>query len=255
MLRARVIPCLLMNASGGLVKTVKFAQPKYVGDPINAVRIFNEKEVDELILLDVEASRAARGPDLSRIGEIVDEAFMPIAYGGGISELSQARQLVSLGVEKVIVNGAFIDRPELIRELADTIGSQGVVAAVDVGRDLLGRRRVFDHRRKRVTGLDPVELVRRAVELGAGEVFVNDVSREGTGKGFDLELVRAMSASVGVPVIVCGGAGEVSDLRAAVDSGASAVAAGSLFVYIGRHRAVMINYPTHARLKELFIGA
>lgn len=252
MLRARVIPCLLMNGSGGLVKTVRFRDPKYVGDPINVVRIFSEKEVDELILLDIEAGRAGRGPRIERIREIVDEAFMPIAYGGGIRELDQARRLVSLGVEKVIVNGALIDRPELVRELADTIGSQGVVAAVDVGRDLLGRFRVFDHGRGRITGLDPVSHVQRAVELGAGEIFVNDVSRDGTGKGFDLDLIKTVAGAVGVPVIVCGGAGDLSHLRAAVDAGASAVAAGSLFVYVGRHRAVMINYPNLPRLKELF---
>jgi cyclase len=253
-LRRRVIPCLLLKG-GGLVKTVGFKAPGYVGDPINAVRIFNEKEVDELVLLDIEASRLRREPDYERVREIVSEAFMPIAYGGGVRTVEQGARLVALGVEKIVVNSAALEGYELVRGLAARLGSQGVVVAVDVHKDWLGRYRVYSAAAQSNTDKDLLEHVRQAVAAGAGEIFVNDVLRDGGGEGYDLDMIRAVVGSVRVPVIACGGAGSLEHLRQAVGAGAAAVAAGSLFVYMGRHRAVMINYPAQPVLRDLFKDA
>ncbi len=251
MLRARVIPCLLLKGAG-LVKTVGFAAPKYVGDPINAVRIFNDKEVDELILLDIEASRQRRELDYGQIRDIVSEAFMPVTYGGGVRSVEQAQRLVSAGVEKVVVNTAALANMDLVRAMAERLGSSSTVVAVDVKKDWIGRYGVYSAVTGKLVGKDPVAHLQEAVAAGAGEVFVNDVARDGTGKGYDLDLVRKVTAAVNVPVIASGGAGTLEHLREAVAAGASAVAAGSMFVYVGRHRAVMINYPQYKLLQELF---
>ena len=250
MLHARVIPCLLLK-KGGLVKTIGFTDPRYVGDPINAMRIFNEKEVDELILLDIDASRLGRGPDYDQIQDIVSEAFMPIAYGGGVTTVEQAQHLVSLGVEKVVVNTAVLQDFNLVHKMADNLGSSSTVVAVDVKRDWLGRYRVFCSATGKEINRDLVEHIKQAVTAGAGEIFVNDVVRDGTGKGYDLELVRRVTSGVDVPVIVCGGASTPEHLRETVAAGASAVAAGSMFVYVGEHRAVMINYPKREILQKI----
>lgn len=252
MLRARVIPCLLLKG-GGLVKTVGFASPQYVGDPINAVRIFNEKEVDELILLDIEASRQNRELNYAQIQDIVSEAFMPVTYGGGVRSLAQAQHLVSLGVEKVVINTAALQGFDLVRAVADRLGSSSTVVAADFRKDWLGRYSVFSAATGKSTGKDFLEHLKQAVTAGAGEIFVNDVARDGTGKGYDLELLGRVTASVSVPVIACGGAGSLQHFREAVAAGASAVAAGSMFVYVGKHRAVMINYPQYKVLQELFL--
>ncbi len=251
MLSERVIPCLLLS-DRGLVKTVRFRAPSYVGDPINTVRIFNEKAVDELLLLDIEASRLGREPDYGCIGEIADEAFMPIAYGGGIRTLDQAQRLIGLGVEKVVVNSATLPGWDLVRVVSERFGSQAVVVAIDVCRDRRGRYRVYNATTRRSTTVNVVEHARAAVQAGAGEIFTNDVVRDGTGRGYDLTLVRKIAESVPVPFIVCGGAGTLDHLRSAAEAGASAVAAGSMFVYIGRHRAVLINYPEYDVLQRLF---
>jgi imidazole glycerol-phosphate synthase subunit HisF len=254
MLRARVIPCLLLK-SGGLVKTVGFASPKYVGDPINAVRIFNEKEVDELLLLDIDAAKQGSAPNFEQIEDIVSEAFMPIACGGGVRTIEQARRLVNLGVEKIVVNTATLHGFDLVLEMADCLGSQSVVVAVDVKKDLLGRYRVFSAASGKTLGKEPLQHVQQAVSAGAGEIFINDVVRDGTGKGYDLDLLHKITESVNVPVIACGGAGTLTHFQEAVSAGASAVAAGSMFVYVGKHRAVMINYPQYKVLQELFQNA
>lgn len=251
MLQIRVIPCLLLK-NGGLVKTIGFADPKYVGDPINTMRIFNEKEVDELILLDIEASRRGREPNYAQIQEIVSEAFMPIAYGGGVTRVEQAQKLVSLGVEKVVVNTVALQSFDLVRSMANRLGSSSTVVSVDVKKDWLGRYRVFSSVTGRGINRDPVEHVQQAVAAGAGEIFINDVIRDGTGVGYDLELVHRVGESVDVPVIACGGAGTLEHFREAVSAGASAVAAGSMFVYVGKHRAVMINYPKRDILEGIF---
>lgn len=251
MLTTRVIPCLLLKGAG-LVKTIRFKDPQYVGDPINAVKILNDKEVDELIFLDITASREGKGPAFATIEDIASECFMPVAYGGGIATVEEAQRIVSMGVEKIVLNTAALRTPTLVTELSERIGASSTVVAIDVKKDLLGRSRVFHAARQKTTEWTPVEHAQRMVAAGAGEIFINDVNRDGTGAGYDLALVRSVTSAVDVPVIVCGGAGGLDDLRRASDAGASAVAAGSLFVYMGKHRAVMINYPPYDVLRELF---
>lgn len=252
MLKTRVIPCLLLK-DGGLVKTIRFRDPKYVGDPINTIKIFNDKEVDELMLLDISASRERKGPAFTTISQIASECFMPLCYGGGVSTLEQARRIVSLGVEKIAINHAAIATPDLVRELADTLGSQAVVVSINVKKNWRGRYRVYDNGTGKVTSLDPVDHAEHLTDLGAGEVLVNDVERDGTQQGYDLELIRRFTDRLSVPVIACGGAWTTAHLRAAVtESRASAVAAGSMFVFQGPHRAVLISYPAYAELERLF---
>lgn len=247
---ARIIPCLLLRGEG-LVKTVRFKDPKYVGDPINAVRLFNDLEVDELIVLDIEATTKGREPPFDRIAEIAGEAFMPICYGGGVTSFDQAARLFKSGVEKVALTTALIEKPELVRQIADTFGEQAVVAGIDVKKDWLGKSRAMVKAGSSKTSFDPVALAKRAAELGAGEILLTSIDREGTYQGYDLDLVKAVSAAVPIPVIANGGAGELPHMRQAIDAGASAAAAGSLFVYKGPHRAVLVNYPKRARLREL----
>jgi cyclase len=250
--RPRIVPCLLLSG-GGLVKTIRFRRPAYVGDPINAVRIFNDKEVDELLLLDIDASRAGRGPDLPLLERIAREAFMPLGYGGGIRSPEEARRIQALGFEKIAVNAAALSDLTLLGLIAAACGSQSVVAAIDVKRDWLNRRRVYNHVRRRCLPLDPVERARAAVAAGAGEVLVQAADRDGSWSGYDLDLVRSVTEAVRVPVMALGGAGSVEDLGAAVrEGGASAAAAGSLFVFHGPRRAVLISYPSAADKERVF---
>lgn len=252
MLRTRVIPCLLVR-NGGLVKTVKFDDPTYVGDPINAVRIFNEKEVDELVFLDISASVEGHDPNIDMVRDIATEAFMPFGYGGGVATLEHIQKLTAMGAEKVIINSAAVARPDFIREAAETIGSQSVVVAIDVSRSLFGRYEVVTHSATRKTGLDPVEWAQAAQRAGAGEILVNSVERDGRMNGYDVALLKKISDAVQVPVVACGGAGKLEHFReAVVDGGASAVAAGSMFVFHGKHRAVLITYPKYSELEALF---
>jgi len=247
----RVVPCLLLQ-DGGLVKTTRFDRPRYVGDPINAVRIFNDKYVDELVFLDIDASRTGGEPDYDLIQRIAGECFIPLCYGGGIRTLEQARRIVAAGVEKIAVNSMAIDQPDLLSTLSRELGASSVVAGIDVKRDMIKRARVFHPGRRQLTKLDPVEHARAVVRAGAGEIFLNSVDRDGTGEGFDIELIQSVTAAVNVPVTVCGGAAGLEDMREAVRSGASAAAAGSMFVFYGPHRAVLINYPAYASVRELF---
>ncbi len=252
MLRTRVIPCLLLR-NGGLVKTVKFDNPTYVGDPINAVKIFNEKEVDELVFLDISATVEGRGPNFDLVRDIATEAFMPFGYGGGVTTLEQVRQLIASGAEKVVINTGAVERPSLVSEAAENIGSQSVVVAIDVSKSLFGRYEVVTHSATRKTGKDPVEWACEMEKAGAGEIVVNSVDRDGRMNGYDVALVRKITDAVRVPVVACGGAGKLQDLReAVVEGGASAVAAGSLFVFHGKHRAVLITYPKYSELEALF---
>ena len=251
MLSHRVIPALLLEG-GGLVKTRKFKNPKYVGDPINAIKIFNEKEVDELVVLDIEASRVGREPDYDLIAEFASECFMPLAYGGGITTVEQARRLFSLGVEKVVLQSAAIDKNSLISEISDKFGVQSVVASVDIKRDWRGRPRVWLSKQAKKGKQDWIDLTRQLVASGAGEVLLNSVDQDGVQSGYDLDLIRDLSSQIEVPLIALGGAGKLDDLQLAVASGASAVAAGSMFVFEGPHRAVLISYPKYNVLEELF---
>lgn len=252
MRRIRVIPVLLLH-NRGLVKSIKFRNYKYIGDPINAVRIFNEKEVDEICILDITATKQNRGPDLQHISEIVSEAFMPLSYGGGITTLEQAEKLFYNGVEKVVLNRAATTTPNLIREIADRFGSQSVLASIDYKRGWLGGQAAYTINGSEKTGRDPVELAQEFESHGAGEILLNSIDRDGTYEGFDLRTIEKVSSAVGVPVVACGGASSVEDFRKAVDAGASAVAAGSMFVFQRPHNAVLISYPSQEMLKnELF---
>jgi cyclase len=244
MTRARVIPCLLLRGHG-LVKTRKFKDPVYVGDPINAVRIFSEKEVDELVILDIDASREGREPNYEIIAEIAGECFMPVAYGGGIKTLAQARRLIRCGIEKVVINTAALDSRNVIRDIADVFGSQAVVGSIDAKKTLFGGHRVFTKSGSVETKLKPEDHAESLEHAGAGEIFLNSIDSDGQMQGFDLPLIQKVVRRVKVPVIACGGAGSTEHLRQALAEGeASAVAAGSLFIFHGKHRAVLINYPT-----------
>jgi imidazole glycerol-phosphate synthase subunit HisF len=252
MLRTRVIPCLLLRGQG-LVKTTRFKEPKYVGDPINAIRIFNDKEVDELVVLDITATREGRAPNFERIEEFASECFMPLAYGGGLSTVDQARRLLKLGVEKVIFNATAWRSSEVLRQASKEFGAQAVVASIDVRRKLLGRYEVVIDSANVGTGVDPVTYAKQMEDLGVGEILLTAVDRDGTMKGYDLELLSRVSRAVSVPVIASGGAGSLADFRAAVtEGGASAVAAGAMFVFYGPHRAVLITYPSPAELAANF---
>lgn len=244
MLRHRVIPCLLLKG-GGLVKTTKFKDPKYVGDPVNAIRIFNDKEVDELIVLDIEASRHGREPNYALIAEFAGECFMPLAYGGGVSNVEQAKALFASGVEKLCIQTAAMKDLALVRQIADRFGSQSVVVSVDVKKGPLAAARLFSAARMRTVDGDWQEFVRTAVRAGAGEILLTAVDREGTLSGMDVDLIREAATVCSVPIIAAGGAASLAHMREAVDAGASAIAAGAMFVFHGPHRAVLITYPRY----------
>lgn len=252
MLKVRVIPVLLLQ-DGGLVKGERFKRHKYVGDPINSVRIFNEKEVDELVFLDVSAGACRREPDYRLIEDMASEAFMPIAYGGGIASVAQVERLFRSGVEKVIINSQFFIRPELIQDCSRIAGSQSVVVSMDVKRSFWGKYEVYTHCATRKTGLDPVAYAKKAEAMGAGELMVTSIDREGTGKGYDLALVEEVSRAVDIPVIAQGGAASLTDFHLAVRSAkASAVAAGTFFTFHGKHKAVLLTYPGYSDLENIF---
>lgn len=251
MLQTRVIPSLLLER-GRLVKTVQFRSPAYVGDPINAVRIFNDKQVDELLFLDIGATPAGRGPDFHLLADIASEAFMPFAYGGGITRIEEIRRLYGLGVEKVVLNTAAAESPDLISQAAALAGSSGVVVSIDARRDRRGQYATYTHAGTRDAKRSPADCAVEAERRGAGEILLTSIERDGALTGYDLELIRTVSAAVGIPVVAAGGAGRLEHFREAVDSGAAAVSAGSLFVFHGRHRAVLITYPDHAELQGLF---
>lgn len=250
MLRKRVIPSLLLSG-GGLVKTRRFRDEVYVGDPINAVKIFNEKEVDELILLDIHASRERRRPDFGLVESIVSEAFMPVAYGGGVRSPEDARTLLRLGVEKVCLNTAALEDVTGVRRLADAFGSQCVVGVVDVKRDWRGRPRVWSHAGRRPPSEDVKAWMKALVEAGAGELLVQSVDRDGTLQGLDVELFESLRGSVDVPVVAAGGGRAADDLKATFEQGVAAVAAGARFVFVGPHRAVLISYLSEAERASL----
>lgn len=237
-----MIPLLLLD-QGRLVKTVRFGSPLYVGDPVNAVRIFNEKEVDELVLLDIGASRQSRGPDLALIEQIASEAFMPVSYGGGVSDVDTFHSLYSAGIEKVFVNAATRSHPAIVARAAAEFGSQSVGVSIDARRGRVRRtNEAFDHVRGRGTGRSPTDVAMSLVDQGAGEVLITSAEREGTREGLDLDLVSDVARAVRVPVIAHGGVGKVDHIASGLAAGASAVACGSLFVLHGPHRAVLISY-------------
>jgi imidazole glycerol-phosphate synthase subunit HisF len=245
LLRPRIIPCLLLH-NGGLYKTVGFREPKYVGDPINAVRIFNEKEVDELMVIDIDASRYGREPDYQLISRVAAECRMPLSYGGGVTRVEQFERIVALGVEKVSISAAAVENPALIGAAAQRVGSQSVVVVIDVKRSGLFRKpEVVVLNATRRTGLDVVEFARQVAGLGVGEIVLNSVDRDGSMAGYDLEIVERVRAAVSVPLTVLGGAGSHEHVVDLVRRfGIVGAAAGSCFVFKGKYRAVLINYPS-----------
>ncbi|HEY5947533.1 MAG TPA: AglZ/HisF2 family acetamidino modification protein [Kofleriaceae bacterium] len=245
----RVIPCLLLRGTG-LVKTVRFSEPRYVGDIINAVRIFNDKEVDEIIILDIEAHAGRGRIKWDLVTKAASEAFMPMCYGGGVTSVDEVKRLLKAGIEKVAINTAAHEDPRLIETAAKAFGSQSIVAGIDVKKGLLGRYAVVSHGGKRKQTSDVVEWARRVERAGAGEILLTSVDKDGTQSGYDLALVQEVTRAVRVPVIACGGAGKLEHFAQAIKSGASAVAAGSLFVFHGPHRAVLITYPERAELMK-----
>lgn len=250
MLINRVIPVLLVK-DHGLVKTRRFKKPAYVGDPINAIRIFNEKEVDELVLLDITATPENRGPNFDLVEDVAAECFMPLSYGGGIRNLDDARRLFSLGIEKVIIKTSALRDMKIIQEISSVVGSSSVAFSIDITKTRLGRYRVFAPRTT-ADGDDQWEkYIKRAIEFGAGEIVLNAVHQDGTMEGMDEELIRLASEQTSVPLVAIGGVGQLSHFKAAIDAGADAVGAGSFFVYHGPRRAVLITYPKYWELKEL----
>ncbi len=250
MLRPRITPCLLVRG-GGLVKTVAFKDAKYVGDPINAVKIFNEKEADELIVLDIDATAEGRTPDFKMIGDLAVECRMPLCYGGGVKTAEQAKHIIGLGVEKVAVSSAAIENPGLISHISEEVGRQSMVVVLDVrkkGTDY----EVWTHNGTRNTGRSVFDLAKQAEENGAGEVVVNSIENDGQMKGYDLELARRVRQAITIPMSVLGGAGSQKDLSAVIDEcGVIGAAAGSLFVFKGIYRAVLINYPNPVQKDEI----
>ena len=251
MIRPRVIPALLLQGQG-LVKTVKFKNPTYLGDPINIVRIFNDKEVDELVFLDITASNENRPPAFDMLANITSECFMPLGYGGGIKSMEDIRRLLSLGIEKVILNTSAVENPSLIRAAADHAGSSSVVVSMDVKKNFLGKYEIFTRSGKKGTGLDPVKYAVEMEKQGAGELFINSIDRDGTMQGYDVDLIKRVTDVSSIPVVACGGAGKLQDLADAINiGGASAAAAGSLFVFQGPLRGVLISYPSQDDLKRI----
>ena len=237
----RVIPSLLIHKNG-LIKSKKFKDYVYVGDPINAVKIFNEKEVDEIAVIDIDATREKREPNFNQIIEIASEAFMPMSYGGGITTIEQIKKILYNGIEKVIINKAAHTNPNLITEAARLFGNQSVVVSVDVKKPFYKGYSVYTDNGKNNTRLSPSQFAKQMEDAGAGEILLNNIDRDGTYKGYDLDLISTVSKAISIPVIAIGGASDVNDFKSAVKAGASAVAAGSMFVFQRPHNAVLISY-------------
>jgi imidazole glycerol-phosphate synthase subunit HisF len=245
MLKNRVIPVLLIE-DDGLVKTTKFKKPKYLGDPVNTVKIFNTKEVDEIFILDIVASKNKSGPNFSLILEIASEAFMPLCYGGGIRNINDAEKLFSLGVEKISIQTSAFKDLELVKNISQKYGSQAVVVSIDLKRDLFGKIKIFNNSYKE----NWISFAKDAVNAGAGEIFINSVNQDGTLSGPDLELITKLTKQISVPLTYAGGISSLNDIKKVADSGASGIAAGAFFVFHGPNRAVLISYPDYRELQN-----
>lgn len=252
MLRPRIIPSLLVH-DNGLVKTVNFKNPKYVGDPINAVKIFNEKEVDELAVFDIDATVLGKEPDYALIKKLANQSRMPLCYGGGVKTVEQAQKIFGLGIEKIALSSAIIENPDLITQIADRVGSQSVIVVMDVKKKLMGGYEIYTHNGKKATGINPLVFAEKAQKLGAGEIIINSIDQDGVMKGFDLNLIDKISEKISIPITVLGGAGSLQDIKKVIErQGIIGVAAGSLFVFKGVYKAVLISYPTKKEKEELY---
>ncbi|MBT5412239.1 MAG: imidazole glycerol phosphate synthase subunit HisF [Cellvibrionales bacterium] len=250
MLKHRVIPCLLLK-NNSLVKTIKFDNAKYVGDPINAIKIFNDKEVDELIVLDVMASKECQEPNFDLIEQFASECFMPLCYGGGIKNLEQAHRLFDIGIEKISIQTSAIENLSFITRLANRFGSQSIVVSIDVKKNWRGVGRLYASAYGRNAHIEWPTFAKNAVDSGAGELLINSVDCDGMMKGMDLKIIKEIVSIVDVPVVAVGGVGDLNDIKQAIEVGASAVAAGSFFVFHGPHNAVLITYPEYQKLETL----
>lgn len=251
MLRPRIIPSLLVH-DNGLVKTVNFKNAKYVGDPINAVKIFNEKEVDELAVFDIDATVLNKEPDYKLIEKLANQSRMPLCYGGGVKTVEQAQRIFGLGIEKIALSSAVIQKPELITEISSRVGSQSVIVVLDVKKKLLGGYEVYTHNGKKSTGINPFKFIEDAERLGAGEIIINSIDQDGVMKGYDMNLIDKVREKISLPMTVLGGAGSLDDIGKVINKhGVIGVAAGSLFVFKGVYKAVLINYPKRSEKDEL----
>lgn len=251
MYKNRLIPCLLLRDQG-IIKTIQFNKYRYLGDPINAVRIFNDKEVDELIFLDIDATKKGRKPDFEFLKKITEQCFMPLCYGGGVSSIDDIKKLFEIGFEKVAVNYSAFCNPDLILEATQIFGTQSIVGAMDVKKKSNGQKYVYLKNGKKNSHKDPVTYAKYLESLGVGEIFLNSIDNDGMMNGYDLELIKDVSKNVKIPVIACGGAQNIEDCRKVILAGAGAAAAGSLFVFWGRKHAVLINYPDKKFTDEIF---
>ncbi len=252
MLRPRIIPSLLLHENG-LVKTVNFKAPKYVGDPINAVKIFNEKQVDELVFFDIDATVLNREPDYSLIEKLANQSRMPLCYGGGVKTVEQAQKIFSLGIEKIALSSAVVQNPNIVTQIAERVGSQSVIVVLDVKKKLFGGYEVYTHNGKKATGINPIKFAQELESLGAGELVINSIDQDGIMKGYDLNLIDKVVENITIPVTVLGGAGCLKDIEIVIEkNGVIGVAAGSLFVFRGPYKAVLINYPNQEEKNNLF---
>lgn len=247
----RVIPVLLLDKNG-IYKTVQFKNAKYIGDPLNAVKIFNDKEVDELIFLDISATENKREPNYDYLAKIASECFMPLCYGGGIQSSEQIKKIINSGIEKVAINAYALQNPNFIKEASDTFGSSTIVVSIDVKKTWLGKYEIYNKNKVKTNFSDPILFAQEMEKLGAGEILINSVNNDGMMSGYDYSLIEKISHAVNIPVVACGGAGVLSHFKLAIQSGASACAAGSKFVFHGVHKAVLINYPSQEELKSCF---
>jgi cyclase len=252
MLRPRIIPSLLLHENG-LVKTVNFKAPKYLGDPINAVKIFNEKQVDELVFFDIDATVLNIEPDYSLIEKLANQSRMPLCYGGGVKTVKQAQKIFSLGIEKIALSSAVVQNPNIVTQIAERVGSQSVIVVLDVKKKLLGGYEVYTHNGKKATGINPIKFAQELESLGAGELVINSIDHDGIMKGYDLNLIDKIVENISIPVTVLGGAGSLKDIETVIEkNGVIGVAAGSLFVFRGPYKAVLINYPDQEEKNSLF---
>lgn len=252
MLRPRIIPSLLIQ-DNGLVKTVNFKKPKYVGDPINAVKIFNEKAVDELAVFDIDATVLGKEPNYSLIERLASQSMMPLCYGGGVKTVEQAQRIFSLGIEKIALSSSVLNNPQLITQIAERVGAQSVIVVLDVKKKILGGYEVYTHNGKKATGINPFKFVEDAQQLGAGEIVINSIDRDGLMKGYDIELIDKVREKTSLPMTVLGGAGSLEDIEKVINKyGVIGVAAGSLFVFKGPYKAVLINYPSQIEKNKIF---
>lgn len=251
MLQTRIIPCLLLK-DNSLVKTVNFKKPAYIGDPVNTARIFNELEVDELVLLDITATNNNRRPDFKILAELANECFMPLAYGGGINNFEDARKIFKIGIEKIIINSAAFTNSTIIKEIAEYFGNQAIVASIDVKKNMFGKYQVFSNSGTKKQKEDPVLWAQELERLGAGEILLTAIHQEGTWKGFDISIIEKISNAINIPVIANGGASSIEDIGKAVKQGyASAVSLGSMVVYQSKGMGVLVNFPNKENLNTI----